>query len=125
MRVFEYTDQDGNVQRFSVDIDAGVKSFVGRDGKNADRQFVSVGIWEHVNTDRKYQNQVLIAKGWSFCMPSDEFNYKLGVKQATVKALDQIGFSDGREPLVKEVHSVISDYIKRNDLDMEDFSYME
>jgi hypothetical protein len=100
---------------FSVSLDAGVKSFMGNDGRESDRQFVSITIWEHLFTGRKYGQVVPIATGYSLCQPGDEFQVKIGARLATTNALDQLGITGG--PIVAQVQRLVREYIALNDLD--------
>ena len=99
---------------FSFSVDAGVTSFVGNDGKNADRQFTAVTIWEHVITGRKFNQLMPIAKGFSLCQPMDEFNFYDGARRALTNALDQIGIGDSPEG--SEFHQALKNYCHQNDL---------
>ena len=105
MRVF-----DINGSKVSFSVESGVKYFVGWRGKDESRTYVSVTMWEHFNSETPYQNIIPRATGYSFCMPEDDFNMRRGLKQATTKLLEQIGFSN-RTPFAREVHKLMKDYI--------------
>lgn len=112
MQVF---DVDGG--KFSVSVDADVIAFVGENGRDASRQAVKVTLWEHFETGRKYQQLMPIATGYSFCQPNDDFDFALGVRQATTRALDQIGYRSNINHVVKKVHQLMKQYIRENGLE--------
>lgn len=105
-------DVDGAKISVSVDVDA--VNFVGEEGRDASRTSVSVTIWEHMDTGRKYQQLIPVAKGYSFCQPDDQFSLEVGARKATTNALDQLGYSSNISPVVKAVHKLVKAYCQND-----------
>ena len=104
-----------NGAKLSVSVVADVTPFIGEDGRDAARQTVEVTIWEHVNTNRKYRQLVPVGRGYSFCQQGDEFDFALGARQATTRALDSIGLRSNINPVVKAVHRLVKAYVAQTE----------
>src|SRR6478752_4462619 len=97
-------------RKFSVSVKFDEVSFAGEDGKESVRFATFVTIWEHLNTGRKYQHVLPVSQGVSFCQPNDDFDAELGVRQATTRALDALGFRSNINPVVKAIHKLTKRY---------------
>lgn len=102
-------------RKFSVSVKLDQVNFIGEDGKDASRTATFVTIWEHLNTNRKYQHVMPIAQGVSFCQPNDDYDFALGARQAATRALDSLGYRSNIHPVVKAVHQLVKSFVNSND----------
>lgn len=98
-------------RKFSVSVKVDQVNFIGENGSDASRLGTFVTIWEHVETNRKYQHVLPIAQGTSLCQPNDEYNFAIGTRQAATRALDALGYRTNIHPVVKAVHRLVKDYV--------------
>lgn len=105
-------DVDG--RKLSVSVKVDTVGFIGEAGRPSDRLATFVTIWEHVDTGRKYQHLLPVAQGASFCQSNDPYDFELGVRQATTRALDTLGYRSNINHVVKKVHQLTKQYAREN-----------